>query len=458
MIARASAVAEQPTEMMWTDVGSGIGIDYGSGSEARGLARQVLATALGQGLPQGLMFLSSVTLASRVDDATFAIWTICMSLLALLTVLDGGLTAAVCWRVAVAGGDSDRSRISPLLTRGLALGAGLGALFTALSWLTGPAVVAAFHLPHRSGQALLSLHLLGALVALTICGNVVNEYLRTHGADKWMGWGSLAGAAAFACTLVLGHSSPRLVFVTLAALALQALTSTIVCIVGAFRHGARLTRRPLARPEWSSLWRFAKGTQIANVTALISLQLDAVIIAVMFGAQAVGRYGLAATIAFAFRTPAFYVLAPIRTRLSMAFGASGLAGSLRTAARIHVMWRWGFALYVVVVGAVCLALITVLRSGSTLPVVLFALLLFGYGSNLYMGVHAAALAATGSSRDVAVIGLVCVFVNLVLSVPLALAIGPAGVVLATVLGQLVAVFLIARRHSRLVLRAHEESS
>jgi O-antigen/teichoic acid export membrane protein len=209
-------------------------------------------------------------------------------------------------------------------------------------------------------------------------------------------------------------------------------------------------RRLMSRDEISSFWSYAWRMQVAGLTALVNLEADALVVALLLPVRYVAFYSLGATAATYIRNLPLWLLPPVAIRLFRAMGERGVLGAVDEFRTLHARWMGvivGYSLVGLVSGGV--GLVAWLGTRFWPAAVVCAVLTAGNGVNLMTAVMSNFARAIGRPGLEARYGTLVMGVNIALTIPAGLLFGMYGIVTATAVGQVVgsATFLAMLRSS-----------
>jgi len=214
----------------------------------------------------------------------------------------------------------------------------------------------------------------------------------------------------------------------------------LLVTVGGLCVGARhiRLRRPMlpGRAERRDFVRYATRMQLSGLTFFLNGEIDALVIAALLPVRYVGIYTAGYQAATALRSVPLYAFPPMLTRMTHVHARHGLAGTVREFHVLQARWLPAVLTYgVVTTASVGLAVQVWLGTGLALSGAVAAVLLAGYSVQVAVtGVRTCFVRAIGRPGYETRYSWCAVVVNLVLTVPMTLALGIVGVVVATAVG------------------------
>jgi len=410
------------------------------------------ANALSAFSTLGVAAVMTPLVLDRLGTAAFGVWTVIGSAVLMLVVAESGFGPAVQRYVAVAHAHGGLREPAALMWTTLSAYAVAGALLCAVILPLAPEIVGVFDFPSAlRGDAIDLLSIVGAvlpaaLVAIGL-GNVLFglERFVVLSASSMLGALVLLGATIVA--LSSGAGLPAL------GIALLAQQAVLLVLRAAALRDVFLSGRPRFAP-WSQVRAiavFSAKLQVAALTVVINGQSDRVVAALVAPVATVGRLGVASQVAEAGRFVAGALLQPIVSRLSSLFALGDRQRVDREYQRLSRMW------ITAMVGATAVGLgvlhpliLSWLGPGFGEAVLFGEVLVVAYGFNVLTGIGSAYLRATAAVGIEARAGLITVGLNLVFTIPLALAAGALGVVLGTLAANVLGTAWFFWRLSRIV--------
>ncbi|MET9115321.1 oligosaccharide flippase family protein [Streptomyces longwoodensis] len=394
-------------------------------------------SAAAQAAPQVTNLVLTPYLVAHLGLDRFGVWSLVLVLLATLTVLDGGVGASLARFHAHRAARGDRDGAGRLVLASLAVFVCFGTLVTGLCVLLGPALVAAVHLPpglRPEAQRLLVV--LGPLLTLALASSSASALLQAHGRFR-----TLAAVSGGSClTYAVAVTALVRDGGDLTLLALLTAGRYLLMTVGGLAAGARhlRLRRPLwpPRAERREFGGYALRMQLSGFTVFLNGEIDALVVAALLPVRYVGVYAAGYQAAMGLRSLPLFAVPPMLTRVTHVFARDGLAGAVREFHLLQARWRPAVLTYgVVTTAAVGLAVRAWLGPELALAGAVAAVLMAGYTVQVALtGVRTCFVRAVGRPGHETRYSWCATVVNLALTVPLALALGVVGVVLATAVG------------------------
>ena len=403
------------------------------------LVRQTGANAVATAGPQLFLLAMTPLLVSRLALGGYGIWTFCLATIAIASNVDGGLGPTISRYFALYRGRGDEGAQHLLATFATLSMLLLGGLSALVLHEVGGAIASHMHVHDAlRSQAQVAVRDAGIVVGLGLLGNVFSGYLRGRASFGLVAVGAFAGIGGFLVYWAVTPESKANVATYIHCAAAQNACTLVVWAIGAVIGGMRFAPAVPAFPEIREIFGFAWRSQIASATSLVSLQADSLVIGAVCPVRTLGIYGIAATVATAFRNLPFYALFPIRVRVTTIFGASALQGANRALSELERRWRPIIVGYSLIAAPVAVAIVyywLTPRVGEAVVILFF--LLVAYATDLAAGVRVAYANAVGQPGLLARLGVIALVINVGLTVPLVLVIGAYGVVGPTAIASLV---------------------
>jgi O-antigen/teichoic acid export membrane protein len=367
-----------------------------------------------------------------VGTVGYGVWALGLAVVVYASMADAGLGPAVQRFTAVARGADDRIGMAQLLWTTLVAYGAVGAGALLVLRLAAGGLVDLFDIPATlRPDAEEMLRLLGYVVAIALLASGSGHLL--SGLERFgaLAVSSIAGAVTFVVAIALlakDHGLPGLA----TALLFQQSVVFVIRLWAVRGLGLGHPVRPVGLRRLGDMVRFSLPLQAAAVADLVNAQSDKIVVGLVATLATVGQLGIGAQFADGGRLLAAAALGPIISTLAVAAGAGDLSVLRTRFAELHRVWVLG-VLGAGLVGAMALQpLIEAwLGRGHDEAALLGGVLVLATTAGLATGSGAAYLRALGRPGLEARYGLLVLGVNLLLTVPLALAAGARGVVLGT---------------------------
>ena len=391
------------------------------------------ANALSAFSTLGVAAVMTPLILDRLGAAAFGVWTVIGSAVLLLVVAEAGIGPAVQRYVAVAHARGGLREPAALLWTALAVYALVGALLCAVILPLAPSIVGLFDFPlalrHDAVELLSTVAIVVPVALLAIAlANVL------FGLERFVvlsGGSVVGGLVLLGATILTLRSGGGLPGLGTALLAQQAVLLVIraAALCDVFAAG-----RPRFAP-WAQVRAmavFSAKLQVSALSVLINGQSDRIVAALVAPAAVVGRLGVAGQVAEAGRFVAGALLQPVVSRLASLVALGDRQRVDREYQRLSRSWIVGMTGATAVgLGVLHPLILSWLGPGYGQAVVFGAVLVVAYGFNILTGIGSAYLRATAAVGIEARAGLITVGLNLLFTIPLALAAGAIGVVLGT---------------------------
>jgi len=385
------------------------------------------AATVGVGLVTAPMIIAAVGLAG------YGVWTVFRAVMVYVASAQLGLGPGVQRFTAISHGEERQARAARIFWTALLLYSALGSFALVASQLTAGELVSIFEFPeHLRGDADSMFRLMGVAMLLNLQAAAFINVLQ--GLERFTASAVTTAAASvvFVAAVALLAGPYGLVGLGYAAIAQQA----AIMAVGALTLWRTISRaRPSLMPSHDvrSLVGFSVKVQVAALSTLFNTQTDRLVVGVIAPARTVGQLGLGAQVAEAGRMLGAAAVTALVSRMSVVRGGRGEGDLSALYARISQVWIGSVTgVAIIAVASMYPVIASWLGSGYGDAAVFGALLVVGYGLWLITGPTSAYLRAMGLPGLEARYGAVVVVLNAVLTIALALAIGPLGVVIATV--------------------------
>jgi O-antigen/teichoic acid export membrane protein len=367
-----------------------------------------------------------------VGTQGYGVWALGLAVVVYASMADAGLGPAIQRFTAVARGAQDRVAMAQLLWTTLLAYAAVGAVALLALRLAAGGLVDLFDLPAAlRADAKEMFRLLGIAVAVALLAAGTGHLLAGLERFGALALSSIAGAIAFVVAIAVLAGDRGLPGLA-TALLLQQSVVAIVRLWAVRGLGLGHPVRPVGGRRLADMVRFSLPLQVSALADLLNAQSDKIVVGLVAALATVGQLGIGAQFADGGRLLATAALGPIVSTLAVTSGAGDLRVLQDHFARLHRLWVLGL-LGAGVVGAMALRpLIEAwLGRGHDEAALLGGVLVLAATAGLATGSGAAYLRALGRPGLEARYGLLVVGVNVLLTIPLALAAGARGVVLGT---------------------------
>ena len=409
----------------------------------RNVVANLLATA--SGIVVALIALPIVL--DEVGTAAYGVWTIGLALILFFSVADTGFAPAIQRWTALAHGAGNLPAAARILWSALLLYVVLGLAAMAVLALLAEPLTNLFDFPADLREdAIEMFRLVGVVMLVTMLAAAVGNVLQ--GLERFVAFGfttAIAALANLAAIIVLLADGRGIV-----GLAEAAIVQQLVMLVGRVwvLRDVLLAARPglVPRAEMGEMAVFSAKLQPSVFAWLLNSQSDKIVMGLVASAATVGQLGVASQIADAGRLIAGAALAPIVTSLAVV-----RAGAEHQALQRHFAWTHRLWLEVILggtiiaLGSLYALILAWLGEGYGEATVFAVFLVAAMGGALLTGTAAAYLRAIGSPGLEGSYGLVMVALNVLFTVPLAIAFGSVGVVSGTLLAYTLAALWMLRR-------------
>lgn len=391
-------------------------------------------------------------LLRRLGLDRYGLYALLASFIGLISNFDGGLGSSATRYFSVHAGTDDRKASSALLATVSAL------LIVVVGTIAAVVVVIA---PHLTGylHASVSLHqsatlLIRAFMPLLLVATlrgVVQSLITAHHRWSYLNAAATAGQLVYAGLAVLlvteGHGLIGMLWASVG-------REVLVLVLSAW--GARgLVRlrecRFMSRKDLREFIHYASRVQVSSLTSLVNLELDALIVSAILPIKFVSLYAIGANFASQVRGLPLNAISPMAVNLSQTFGRAGLRATIDEFTMLQRLWVRAIAAYALI-GAVCayFAIQRWLGTDKRLAGAVAAILLAGLGVNLLTGVMSSLTNAANKPGLESRYGVFGMVINIVFTIPLALAFGVLGVAAGTALGQIVGSLYFVRMVRRAI--------
>jgi O-antigen/teichoic acid export membrane protein len=374
----------------------------------------------------------------RIGIERYGLWALLVSAVGILTSIDLGVGQSLLRFIAMHRGRGDDAAAARVAMLATVLLAALAAIVALAFWWFGPLALDWTHTPESlrpSGS--LVLKWAGAVAGLALLNGVPIALLQAYGRYRTLaaiGVGTqLVNALLVVALLERSASLNSLLVAAVSA----SFASLLVSLGATFVELKRLTLAGW-RQDLRELVAYGWRVQMSGLTALVNLELDAIVVAVFLPIRYVGYYSIGASIASGLRNLPIWGLPPMFADLAQHMGSGGEAGVARRYRALQRQWVRLLSGYLGPALAASPFLVIAWMGRAAWPAAMVALILTaGNAVNLLTGVTTGAVRAIGKPGLETRYGVVVMLTNVVLTIPAAIVFGMYGVVLATCIGQVV---------------------
>ncbi len=409
-------------------------------SVASTLGAAVGFSGLAQVMPLFATFATTPFLLRTLGLDVFGVWSLLGALLGTLTILDGGVGASLSRFYTLHGGRGNKADVGRLVSGSLLLFVALGALITAVGYVSAPFLVRALTIPRGvRDDAVAALRCVGPLVTLALISDSAVSLLQATSRFRALAGVTFTSCAVYVLGVVLFVGSSRSLLMLVAVTALR----YTVLLVGGFAAAARefALQRPFVpgvavRQEFR---RYALRMQLSGVTFVVNGETDALVIGAVLPVRYVGLYMVGYQAATALRSLPLYAFPPILTQMTSVFARRGVAGAAGEFHRLQARWLPMVLGYgAVATSAVGFGVEAWLGPGYGTSSVVAILLTAGYMVQVATtGMRTCFVRSVGRPGLETRYSLGAMALNLVLTIPFAVLFGAVGVVAATTAGLVV---------------------
>ncbi|MCU1495357.1 MAG: hypothetical protein JWO62_3121 [Acidimicrobiaceae bacterium] len=386
----------------------------------------------------------------RLGVDRYGVFAVLASFRGLLSNLDGGLGPTATRYFAVYAGAGDRKSTSSLLfTISCMLAVVTGAV-AGLVALFAPDITVFLHASvSLRGSAANLLRAFMPLLFVTSLQGLVARIISAHHRWAYLNCTEALAGIVYAGLAVLfveqGRGLTGLLWASIGQLAVLLITS----VAGARRYVAAQEFRLMPFEEIREIIRYASRVQVAEVASSFNIEIDALLVGLIFPVRYVAFYSIGSNFATQLLNLPLNAVSPIAVTLSRTFGRVGLDGTLDEFTSLQRLWVRAVAGFPLIGAASAyFAIARWLGPQERLAGVIAAVLLLGQTMSLMsqvMGCLAKSVNKPGLESRYLGLGML---INIAFTIPLALTVGVVGVPAGTALGQVASTlyFLhIARR-------------
>ncbi len=390
----------------------------------------------------------------HVGRSGYGVWTLAMALVIYLGIVEAGLAPTAQRFVALARGAGDQARAARVFWSMLGFYTGLGLVAFLVVEGFAPAIAGLFDFPPAlEQQAAGLLRIVGLALPLGLLvaalANALQGFERFTAVAVTAAAGSIAYLAALVLLIARDAELETLGWAVIVSQAVLVLSRTALVL-------DILHTRPalVSREDARAMASLSARLQVSVISLIVNGQSDRVVAGLVAPAATVGQVGIAAQLAESGRLVAAAPLVPATNRFAALHGAgdaAGLRGAFAHADRVWIVAVLGAVLIGV---ASATALVTAwLGEGFGRAGAYASMLIAAYGANLLLGIRTAYLRATGNAGLESRAGVVLMVLNLVFTVPLAIAFGATGVIAGSLIAYLAGSAWFARRFHLLAPQA-----
>jgi len=398
----------------------------------------------------GTAVIAVPLILERVGSAGYGAWTLAGAVIVYASILETAVGPSLQREVSISAGAGEAGQIHRTFWTLLVVYSVIGALSVAVLRLLGPHLADVLELePTLANEARVTYEQLGTPLALVLLGSGLGNYLQGLGRFDPVAISTGLGGIVYLVAIPVLVGSGELSDLVWAATLQQ---GTICLVRGACLHSVWLAGgrpRLLAGRDVKRLTGFSARLQPTAISELFNWQSDKVVVGVVAPAGTLANVGIGMQLSDAGRIVSASALNPIIATFARLAGA-GEVGPLRQAfQRMHRLWTVSIFGGAVILAATAYPLVIGWVGPAHDGAAIFAAVLIG-GSACWLsaGIGVAYLRAIGQVGLEARYASVILGLNVVLTVALALLVGPYGVVAGTLAAYAAGAAYFFRRLSR----------
>jgi O-antigen/teichoic acid export membrane protein len=433
-----------------SDRSSDLRVDETAGAERRPGSAGVVVRGggwylLGQSAPLIVAVVLTPYVVHGLGVERYGLFALATAVTTFIGSFDGGIRASAQRFLAVYAGREDDARSTRLVITLTLLVGGLGAVLVTVLVLAGSTLLSLIGIPRELvPEGAFLLVALAVSVSLGMLQGLYTAVLNAHHRYALINISRIIAYALYAVAVLYAvHSGQGLRGIALALVG-QALLSTCVLVPTAARYLGRAHVGLLSRQELREFLRYSLRVQVTGLAGLVNLQADMLIVGAFAPLAAVGYYSVGATFASQLRALPTNALSPVHALLGRAFGGAE-ADARADFERLQRFWVIGSTgLMSVGIGAAWFGILAWLGDGYQLSAFVAVVLLAGHVVNLWTAVLTLWLGVVGRPELEARYGIAGMLLNVVLTLALAVPFGVPGVVVATMVAQVLGSLYLRR--------------
>lgn len=375
-------------------------------------------------------------LLTRLGVDRYGVFAVLASFRGLLSNLDGGIGPTATRYFAVYAGSNDRKATSSLLLTISCMIVVVSGSVLAVAFVLAPQIAGLLRSSpplHRSAVELLRLFM--PLMLVTLLQQGAGRVISAQHRWRYLNAASVLSVFVYAGLVVLFVGQGQGLIGWFWATAGQEAVLVIATCIGVRRFVNLRDLRLLPWLKMRELGRYARRVQVAEVANSFNLEIDALLVGLLFPIHYVAFYSIGSNFASQLINLPMNADAPIAVTLSRTFGSGGLDSTLEEFAKLQRLWVRAIAAFPLIGAASAyFAIARWLGPKDQLAGVVAAILLLGQAMALMgqvMDSLGKAVNLPGLESRYLGVGMI---VNIVFTVPLALTIGMIGVPIGTSLG------------------------
>jgi O-antigen/teichoic acid export membrane protein len=377
----------------------------------------------------------------RLGLVQYGLWGFLGSAVSVAGVLDFGLGATFVRFIARYHARGETTLVARFVSLGALTYLGLGVILSPLALVLAPVIAHHLHLQPALVTTADHIFLLLFVYLFVASSLAVLSALLTGTGDLWLAsLAGLAGQVVYAIVVVGLLLDHRGLYALVAASFTQVTSIGVICYLIARRRVGRVFANPvrLGGTFIREVLSFGAWMQVNNVSALINMQTDGIVIGAAVTVSDVGLYTIANRVALSTRIVPLALLSALLPAASAAHaeGDDRLIRSL-TVEGSRILALLSFGIGGALVGLAPVLLRTWLGRPYPHLEVIFSLLLAAYLVNNLTGVGTMIVQATGRPRLESEYAILSTILNVVATVALVGPLGLYGVLVGTVFGVVV---------------------
>lgn len=413
----------------------------------RGMSWQTSA----QFIPLVVNLAMTPWIISGLGPQRYSLFLIVSTATMLLSQFDGGIGASSMRFFTIYAGRDDRESPTRLLLSVSFVIVAVSGFVTLLAIVFTRPILGFFKVaPEYLGETGVLFRTLTAMITLLLLRNLFSAVVNSRQLFRVTASANLAGYAVYMTGLVLtiiygwGLVGVAVTMVT------QQVVGSCITVPAAVKYLRRPTPLFMNRSEAKEFFRYAWRVQVTGLSNIITSQKDQLVAGWLISAQQSGPYGQGSNFAGQLRSMALNATYPMQAMIGSEVASKGAEAAVEKMAKLQRVWvRAAVGWFGIGSVTALFAVRAWLPEEYALAAPVASALLIGHLLAQVKNVSNLWALTLGRSEIEMRASLVGMLVNLSLTAVLGVAFGMAGVVVATVLGQLVSMLFFSWQFRRI---------
>ncbi len=407
---------------------------------------------IGQLFPLVINLALTPYIISGLGPERYSVFLLVSAVMMLVGRFDGGIGRSVVRYFSIYAGSGDHTALTRMTWTTTVISLVIGVIIALAAFLLSNTLLSFFAVHHElQGETTFFLRVLLVLVAVAMMRGIYSAILLAYHRYSFSAITTIIGHVIYTIGLILtvenGWGLRGMAYVFIA----HQVSATIIALPPAVKYLRRPFVSWMHRDELKSFFRYAWKIQISGAITILSMQKDQIVAGRVLSAQLSGPYGQGSNFAQQLRVIPMNAVIPMQSLIGQAVGESGPKHAVAVAERIQRTWVRVTAAWVGAgVPATYFGVRAWLPDSYAIASEVAAILLVGTGCFMWTHVLKTWAMTLGHPEIDMRFNLVGLVANVALSFALGWPFGIIGVVVASSLSQMFAMFFVLWDANRVV--------